>query len=493
MLAYVIRRLLWMVPTLFGILLINFVVLRIQGATLSDAIAESTTGRGGEAGDRKAETASGAIENHLLRFRRTGNDLPAVLNLRGFTDKDDVAAWLRGLERTPDNRDRESARNKSEKALWLQGRLLVEPLAAVIADESLAELHAPASMAFSLCAYTPDPEGLPPDRREAARAINARLKDLRIEHRNTSERGFEVVDTRAAEKRARLLELYATNRALFDRSTGDALRAMVVETGFVDFFAKLLTGNLISETRKVGAFSLIADRWQVSFWLNFLSIVIAWGISIPLGIRSARRIDTWEDRSTTTGLFLLWSMPTFFVGTLMLHHLCTSGEGRAQLFPNRGLSSDGSLWFSTPRYLLDLLWHAALPLIVLTYGSFTSLSRYMRANVLENLGSDYARTARAKGCDDDRVVYRHVVPNSMVTMITLGAGLLSELFGGFVIVESIFSINGLGRLLLDAAIQRDAPLVMASTLVSVSLLLVGILVADICYALVDPRIRSRYA
>jgi len=116
----------------------------------------------------------------------------------------------------------------------------------------------------------------------------------------------------------------------------------------------------------------------------------------------------------------------------------------------------------------------------------------MRANVLEQLNADYVRTARAKGCDEDRIVYRHVTRNSMVTMITLGSGLLSELFGGFVIVEWIFSINGLGSLLIDAALQRDAPLVMGSTLISVVLLLVGILVADICYALVDPRMRSRY-
>lgn len=492
MLAYVLRRLLWMVPTLFGILLINFLVLRLQGNSLGDEMASSTSGMGGEGGARKAEQATGAIENYLLRFHRTGNNLPAVVNLRGFTDKADAVEWLRAIERTPENRNRESHRNQREKELWLQGTQLVQPLAAVLADDGLRELHGAASMALSLCAYTPDPRTLPVDDREAARAVNARLKDLRIDYLNTNERGYEISDPRYAEKRAALLGLVDAHDDLFGRSTAQAWKAVLWETGFVDFFRKLLTGNLISETRKENVFAVMADRWYVTFWLNLLSIVIAWGVAVPLGIRSARRLRSFEDRATTTTLFLLWSLPTFFVGTLLLHHFCTSSETGRQWFPNRGLSSPDSLWFSTPRYLVDLLWHAFLPLVVLCYGSFTSLSRYMRANVLEQLNSDYVRTARAKGCDEDRIVYRHVTRNSMVTMITLGSGLLSELFGGFVIVEWIFSINGLGSLLIDAALQRDAPLVMGSTLVSVALLLIGILVADVCYALVDPRMRSRY-
>jgi len=132
-------------------------------------------------------------------------------------------------------------------------------------------------------------------------------------------------------------------------------------------------------------------------------------------------------------------------------------------------------------------------MLVLCYASFTALSRYMRANLLEQFNADYARTARAKGCSEDQVVYRHCLRNSLITMITLGGGLLGELFSGALIVELLFSIPGLGLLLLEAAKANDAPLVMGSTVISVSLLLIGILLADICYALVDPRVRSRYA
>jgi peptide/nickel transport system permease protein len=489
--AYAVRRMLWMIPTFFGILVINFGVMRLQGMSLSDMIV---AGSGKGDGERKVEAASGAIETWLGRFRRTGNDLPALVNLRGFTDATTARERLLAAERAP-GRD-EAKRSRAElEDLWLQGPLFVEPLAAVLADDGAAELHGPASFALSLCAYRPllveDLSRLTQAEQDRLRARNERLKSLRIAFANTVERGYQTSDPQAESKRRALLALVAADHADFDRA-GRRWTAIVAETGFTDFMTKLATGRLYSETRKELAFTVIADRWSVTAWLNLIAIAIGWAVSIPLGVWSARRAGTLADRSMTGVLFALWSIPTFFVATVLLHHLCTD-QGGGAWFPNRGLSSPDSLWMSTPEYLLDLAWHATLPLICLTYGSFTALSRYLRANVLEQLSSDYVRTARAKGVDEDAVVWRHATRNSMVTMITLGSGLLAELFGGFVFVEYVFSIPGLGTLLLDAARQQDAPLVMASTVVSVLLLLVGILIADLLYAVADPRIRARYA
>ena len=303
-----------------------------------------------------------------------------------------------------------------------------------------------------------------------------------------------MVDANAGEKRALLLALFAepATQAEYAARAGHPLTALVLRSGFIHFMTKLATLDLYSESRKDYVFNVIADRWSVTFWLNTIAILIAWAVSIPLGIRSARRIGTWEDRTTTTTLFLAWSMPSMFLGTLLLYHLCTDTAMSKALFPNRGLSSDGAMWYPTGAYLMDLLWHAFLPLLVLSYSSFTALSRYMRANLLEQLDADYVRTARAKGCSDDAVVYGHASRNSMITMITLGSGLLAELFSGALIVELIFSIPGLGWLMLEAAVERDAPLLMGATVISVSLLLVGILIADLLYAVADPRIRSRY-
>jgi peptide/nickel transport system permease protein len=347
-----------------------------------------------------------------------------------------------------------------------------------------------------LCAYTSislrDTRTMASAELSTIQARNDALRDLVIRARR-GETGFIVDDPLAETKRQKLLSIVddPANAAVF--SQDGRWSAIALRTGFSDFIRRLATGDLYSETRKEYVFTVIADRWGVTFWLNLLSIVIAWAVAVPLGIRSARREGTLEDRGTTNVLFLLWSLPAFFVGTLFLHHLCTASGGAKPWFPNAGLSSDGSEWLSTPAYLLDLAWHGFLPLLTLSYASFVSLSRYLRGNLLEQINADYVRTARAKGADDDRLVYRHAFRNSSLTLITLTSGLLASLFGGVLIVELIFSIPGLGSLLLDAAKQQDAPLIMGSTVISVGLLLVGILVADLLYAVVDPRIRGRFA
>jgi peptide/nickel transport system permease protein len=353
-------------------------------------------------------------------------------------------------------------------------------------------------VALSYCAYiTIDRltlEKMPGEQLQRIQGRNEVLRNNRILYLNNRDSGALVNDAQAAEKRARLLALFANPQVQreYAERAGNAVGAVLFHTGFTDFMSKLFTGTLYSESRKEYVFTVIADRWHVTFWLNTLSIIIAWAISIPLGIHSARRKDTLEDQVTTTGLFVAWSMPAMFFGTLLLYHFCTDSSGAKAWFPSSGLSSDGAVWLPTGQYLLDLLWHAFLPLLVLSYASFTSLSRYMRANVLEQLDADYVRTARAKGCSDDQVVYSHATRNSLVTMITLGSGLLADLFSGALIVELIFSIPGLGWLMLDAAIQQDGPLLMGSTVISVSLLLVGILIADLLYGVADPRLRSRY-
>lgn len=492
--AYALRRMLWMIPTFLGILVINFGVLRLQGMSLSDQLASgSGGGKGAEAGERKVEAATQSVETWLGRFRRTGNDRPALLNTRGFTSKETVLARLRGSERGAKVDEAKRQRTEVEQ-LWFQGHFLVEPLAAILADDALARYHGPASMALSLCAWRPllseDLVSMPAAEQSRIRARNEELKRNRIHYENRSEGGFVSNDPQVPAKRAALLAIVKRDAVEFGRD--GRWGALLGETGFTDFMHRLATGDLYSETRKANVFSVIGDRWAVTAWLNLIAIAVGWLVSIPLGVWSARHANTLADRAVTGLLFALWSVPAFFVATLMLHHFCTASGSQGAWFPNRGLSSPDSLWMTTPRYLLDLLWHAFLPLVCLTYGSFTSLSRYMRANVLEQLGSDYVRTARAKGVDEDTVVWSHATRNSMVTMITLGAGLLASLFGGFVFVEYVFSIPGLGTLMLEAARQQDAPLLMGTTVISVLLLLVGILIADLLYAVADPRIKARY-
>ena len=475
-----------MIPTFLVILIINFGILRFQDLPLS---AELGGGGQGDEGTLDAEKQNSSLRNYLGRLRRTGNNLPALINLDVFDDKDSMIERLEALKVTDKLND--SDRFQREVNLMVSGYLLVEPLAAVLADDSCRHLHGIASRSFVLCAYTPPliEDGYTSEELSIIRKRNLALEDLSIDYTNTSESGFRVTDPDYESKRAKLLQWYEGHKELYARSV---IPAIFSETGFTVFMSKLFTGTLWSETKKRYVFEVIGEKWQKTLLLNILSVIIAWGIAVPLGIRSARRINTLEDKVTTNVLFFLWSMPSFFAGALLLHHFCTDSATGNAIFPHRGLESSDSMWMGIFEYLGDLFMHGFLPLLVLTYASFTVLSRYMRANLLEQLNADYVRTARAKGASEDAIVYKHSMRNSMVTMVTLGAGLLSELFGGFVIVETIFTIDGLGLLMLDAVLQQDAPLVMGTTVITVGLMLIGFLIADILYAVVDPRIRSQY-
>jgi peptide/nickel transport system permease protein len=159
------------------------------------------------------------------------------------------------------------------------------------------------------------------------------------------------------------------------------------------------------------------------------------------------------------------------------------------IFPLGGIRSDWAAGAGFFTRFLDFCWHLVLPVITLTYGEFAFLARYARANMLEVISQQYIMTARAKGLSEKKVIFVHAFRNSLIPLITLMATLLPGLLGGTVIVESIFSIPGMGMLAYEAILSRDIPVIMAITTISAVLTLVGILVADLLYSLVDPRIR----
>ena len=232
----------------------------------------------------------------------------------------------------------------------------------------------------------------------------------------------------------------------------------------------------------------IAERIWPTLIMSVLSILLAYLIAIPIGIYSANNPGSLGDRILSTSLFGLYSIPTFWAGTLVLIYL-TNNDYFFQLFPTRGLHStayDDSwpLWKST----LDYLWHLAAPVMIYTYTSFAFISRQMRAGMVEVIRQDYIRTARAKGLDERKVVYKHALRNSLIPIITLLAGLLPALIGGSIVVELIFSIPGMGKLGYEALLARDYPVIMGVLTLSAILTMVGVLIADLLYSLVDPRI-----
>jgi len=231
----------------------------------------------------------------------------------------------------------------------------------------------------------------------------------------------------------------------------------------------------------------IKDAIPITLTLNLITLILVYLISIPIGIISAVKKDSAFDRGSSLILFILYSLPTFWIGLLLLIYF-SSGE-HLNLFPLGGFISDWAENFSVWQKFLNIGWHLVLPVITLTYGSFAFLSRYTRANLLEVINQQYITTARAKGLSNFRVLFVHAFRNSLIPLITLMATLLPGLLGGSVIVEQIFAIPGMGMLAFDAILSRDIPVIMAITSISALLTLIGILLADIMYAVVDPRVR----
>ena len=230
----------------------------------------------------------------------------------------------------------------------------------------------------------------------------------------------------------------------------------------------------------------IGERLPVTLSLNLISIFLAYFISIPLGVYSAVKEGNLSERFITFILFALYSIPSFWLAMILIYFL--GGGDFWNVFPIYGILSPGAENFTFTEKVLDFLWHITLPVICLTYGDLAYLSRYQRGSLLEVLREDFIRTAKAKGLPDSVVLFKHALRNALIPIITIVASILPAMIGGSVIIESIFSIPGIGQLGFEAVLSRDYPVIMAIATISAFLTLVGILVADILYVLVDPRI-----
>jgi len=243
-------------------------------------------------------------------------------------------------------------------------------------------------------------------------------------------------------------------------------------------------GDSIKHHRPV--FDLIKERLPITLTLNILAFIIMYAIALPVGVFSAVRHKRFFDRASSVVLFMLWALPAMWVGQMMIGYLC--GPTFVQWFPPAGLSSNNAEILPFFPWLGDRIWHLVLPVACLSYGGFAYLSKQVRAGMLDNLRMDYVRTARAKGLANNVVVMRHAFRNSIIPVITIMATVLPAMFGGSVIIESIFSIPGMGRLAFQAVTTRDYNVVMAVATIAGMLNLVGMLLGDIAYAMADPRI-----
>ena len=229
----------------------------------------------------------------------------------------------------------------------------------------------------------------------------------------------------------------------------------------------------------------ILKRLPITITINVLSLLIIIVIAVPIGVLSAVHQDSLFDKITAVIVFIGFAVPTFWLALLLMIFF---GIHLGWL-PISGLRSLNYEYLGTWGQLTDLARHLILPVFISAFGGLAGLSRYMRANMLEVIRQDYILTARAKGLSERQVIYRHALRNALLPAITILGLSIPGLIGGSVIFETIFAIPGMGQLFYMSVMARDYPTVMGILLIGAILTLVGNLIADVSYAVADPRIR----
>ncbi|MGR3271422.1 microcin C ABC transporter permease YejB [Thalassococcus profundi] len=239
--------------------------------------------------------------------------------------------------------------------------------------------------------------------------------------------------------------------------------------------------------RSVSVIDLVLEKMPVSISLGLWSTLIAYLVSIPLGIRKAVKDGTSFDTWTSGAIIVAYAIPGFLFAILLL--VLFAGGSYYQIFPLRGLTSDNWDQLSWGGKILDYFWHITLPVVASTISAFATLTLLTKNSFLDEIKKQYVITARAKGLDESRVLYGHIFRNAMLIVIAgFPAVFIGVFFSGSLIIETIFSLDGLGRLGFEAAVARDYPVIFGTLFIFGLIgLVVGIL-SDLMYVLVDPRI-----
>ncbi|ALC82552.1 MULTISPECIES: ABC transporter permease [Bacillus] len=276
-----------------------------------------------------------------------------------------------------------------------------------------------------------------------------------------------------AERKAELKLLYGLDQSIIQR--------------YFTWIGNVFTGDFgFSLQYQQPVSSLLSDYIWNSFIIAFASLILTWVVAIVIGVISATRQYSFFDSAVTLGVFAAMSLPSFFIGLLLIKIFAVD----LNLFPAGGMSTTGSnaTGFS---YILQVLDHMFLPVVVLTMLSVGSLTRYFRTNMLEVVKQDFIRTARAKGLKEKVVIYRHALRNALLPAITLFGFELPALFSGAIVIERVFNWPGVGSIYMQAFTVRDYPLLMGFTMFIAVLTVVSNLLADLLYGAADPRVRVK--
>jgi microcin C transport system permease protein len=251
-------------------------------------------------------------------------------------------------------------------------------------------------------------------------------------------------------------------------------------------FAMFDLGQSYYQHKSVG--ELVLSKMPVSISLGLWTFLITYLISIPLGIKKAVRAGTRFDTATSVVILIGYAIPGFVLGVLLL--VLFGGGSFLQLFPLRGLTSDNWAELSMIGKVMDYLWHLVLPITASVLGNFAVITMLTKNSFLEEIRKQYVITARAKGLSEDKVLWKHVFRNAMIPLVTgFPSAFIGAFFTGSLLIETLFSLDGLGLLSYEAVMKRDYPVVLGTLYLFTLIGLFTKLISDIAYVLVDPRIQ----
>lgn len=259
-----------------------------------------------------------------------------------------------------------------------------------------------------------------------------------------------------------------------------------VLVSYFQWLGKVLTGDLGTSTRYYDpVWDMIKGRIPISLFFGILTLVLVYSICIPLGITKAIRHKSNFDNLSSFVVFAGYAIPGWVVGVFMLVVFASHWE----IFPLGDLVSDDFEDFSFFSKHIDVIWHAFLPLLAYVIGAFTVMTFLMKNTLMDNLSSDYVRTAIAKGLPFRQAIFKHALRNSLIPIATSFGNNISIILTGSFLIEKVFNINGMGLLGYEAVVDRDYPVVMGILVISSLLFMIGNILSDICVALVDPRVK----
>lgn len=475
MLPYILRRLLLLPLTLFAIILVNFIILNLAPG---DPVSATEMSSSGEA--TRSENTLG--ESHYLQFREHyGLTLPILFNTWPSFSKEKVLEGLTALS----SNALKASQTHALMTLWGDRARFIMPLLLAISLDATQDvkLRRLATNLFIRGAYSQGKTGstLTQEERKFNRKVatdNALVLSLSV----------ATNDPQMEEKIQKLKVWFEKNKTLFPEALTFRQKAKIffLKTRFYRYLSRVTQldfGTLRNDSNKTVT-SEVVKRMKYSLTLSLIPLVLTFVLCQVFGMCMALKQNKWPDYLLNTTFLILFAIPVFVVAPFLIEKVALGSS----FLPLSGFQSPHYFELTSLNRLWDICLHLVLPLLAVTYGTLAIQSRLSRTTILEILRQDFVKMAKAKGLFPRTIIVKHIGRNAAITLVTALATSLGVILGGSLIVETIFEINGFGRFFYEAIVNHDYNVMLFSVFAGSFLTLIGYLLADISYTLLDPRV-----